>query len=314
MSDSYFVEITDLDKDIKVGVPEIFYGKSGLEIDSIEFYVDGFHIGDAGFGRASPTERSWELTYTFTGAGPKRTLTAIAKANNETVNVSTRKFEVFPKQEEKPVEPTGQVKPIKLVNSKVRHLVKWTGDLVGIVFHYDAGRPNNNPTSLLNMGVKNRYTYWALTPDGTVHSTTKLNEFGSHVGMYRHRNHLGVEISCPGKLVPRNGKFHPWYHWDEYGRFIEGSQPWPDDQVRYFGGSSTQVKGYYAKFTQEQEEAMVSLVQYVKDNCPKFKIENVVAHDECMTEDGAYGAKQDVGGSLSMSMPAFREYLKKVIV
>jgi hypothetical protein len=313
MTDSYFVQINDLDKDIKVGVPEVFTGKAGLEIDEIEFYVDGFNIGNAGFGRASPTERNWELTYTFNGAGKGRKLAAIAKANGETVCVCNRVFDVAAKIAERPIEPVGGIKPLKLVNSKIRHRVRWNDELVGIVYHYDAGRPSNDPTGLLNMGVKNGYSYWAMMVDGTVYKTHELNQFGAHVGMSRHRNHLGVEISGCGRLRERNGEYHPWYHWKD-GVFIEGSQPWPKDQIRYFGGSATQVKGYYAKFSQAQEDAMVSLVQYVKSQCPKFKIENVVDHSECMAEMGWYGEKQDVGGSLSMSMPDFREYLKKVIV
>jgi len=313
MADSYFLQIEDLDKDIKVGVPERFYGKAGLEIDEIEIIVDGFSIGEAVFSKATATERSWELLYTFNGAGKSRQMMIVAKSKGELISSRDHKFAVYPKEEEKPTVPVGKVKGFNLVNSKIRHLVKWTDDLVGIVFHYDAGRPNNDPTALLNMGVKNRYTYWAITPDGTVYKTHELNKFGSHCGTDRHRNHLGVEISCPGKLRERNGEYHPWYHWKE-GVFIEGSQPWPKDQIRYFGGSATQVKGYYAKFTQAQEDAMVSLVNYVKMQCPKFKIDNVIGHDACMAEDGDYGAKQDPGGSLSMSMEAFRDYLRKVIV
>jgi hypothetical protein len=301
MSDSYFVLINDLDKDIKVGVPEIFTGKAGLEVDEISFYVDGFEIGNAGFGRASPSERSWELTYTFNGAGKGRKLAAIAKANGETVCVCNRVFDVAAKVEVKP-KPTAS---IEIDDSSIQHIARWNNKLVGLVVHYSAGRQIEDATGLLELGVKNGYTYWGLNSKGVFYKTHELNEFGYHVGMYRHKNHLGVEVMCPGKLTEKNGEYYPWY---------DLKTPWPKDEIRYFEGSKTQVRGHYAKFTPEQERALVTLVQYLKNNCPEFKIENVVDHSECMAEIGLYGQKQDVGGSLSMSMPAFREHLKKVIV
>ena len=304
MTDSYLVSMNDPET-FKVGEKATFTGSAGLKVDSIELVVDGYSIGEAGFGRPGPETKSWVLEYTFKGAGKGRRLQILIKGENynanrtQLINVEPA-IKIEPKQETK---PSGKF-PVKIVESEIRHTVRWNNDLVGIVFHYSAGRPDNNPTGLLEMGVKNGYTYWALTPDGTVYKTHSLREFGYHVGMYRHKNHLGVEIASPGKLVEKGGRHYAWY---------DLNNPWPEDQVRFFDGSKTQIKGYYAKFTKEQEDAMVGLVQYVKDHCPRFTIENVVAHDECMTEMGWYGEKQDVGGSLSMSMPALREYLKKVI-
>ena len=149
--------------------------------------------------------------------------------------------------------------------------------------------------------------------DGTVYATTELNEHGYHNGMYKHKNHLGVEVSGCGKLTKIGDDFWAWYDLKN-GVPKPGTKPWPKDDIRYFEGSKTQVRGHYAKFTIAQEKAMVGLVQYVKDRCPGFSIDNVVGHDSCMAEMGWYGEKQDPGGSLSMSIEEFREYLKKVIV
>jgi len=308
MADSYHVTLEDIPTDIKVGVPVTLRGESGLKVDNVSLYIDGFPIGEAGFGRPGPETKSWVLEYTFNGSGKGRLLQLVVKDSVGTIFQTRKQFlDVEPaiKIEPKPeTKPSGKFQ-VKIVESEIRHAVRWNNDLVGIVFHYSAGRPENNPSGLLEMGVKNGYTYWALTPDGTVYKTHSLREFGYHVGMYRHKNHLGVEIASPGKLVEKGGRHYAWY---------DLNNPWPEDQVRYFEGSKTQIKGYYAKFTKEQEAAMVGLVQYVKDHCPKFTIENVVAHDECMSEMGWYGEKQDVGGSLSMSIEDFRAYLKKVIV
>jgi len=305
--DSYFVQINDLDKDIKVGVPEIFTGKAGLGIDDIEFYVDGFPIGHAGFGRAT-SERSWELTYTFNGAGKGRKLAAIAKANGETVCVCNRVFDVAAKEVVKPSEPVGEKFSVTIVESKVRHVTQGPMELTGIIVHFTASRQVDDPSGVIasaNDPDHAPYGFWCISANGIVTSTHPLNRWAYHAGVSRHRTHLGVEILCPGLLTERDGKLYTWYDF---------KNEVPREKARYFPGGKWQVKGWYWPYTDEQEKALVGLIQYVKDRSPKFKIENVFGHDEACYEAGYPGAKNDPGGSLSMSMPAFREYLKTVIV
>lgn len=62
--------------------------------------------------------------------------------------------------------------------------------------------------------------------------------------------------------------------------------------------------GVYEIYTPEQEKALISLCFYLKKTCPDFTFDNVVGHDEI-----APTRKSDPGGSLSMTMPAFRRYL-----
>lgn len=315
MTDNYMVTLDEISKDIKVGNKATFNGACGVNIDKIEIFVDGFKIGEAKIlpGAGPITWNSWSLEYAFTNGG-HRSLVLTAKSKGEVISNRFHKFEVESEVVVKPVEKPSDYK-LKIVDSEIRHAVRWEGRLIGLICHYDAGAPSKDPTGLLEWGKEKGYTFWAMTTEGVVHRTTGNNEFGYNVGMERHRDHIGVEISNPGKLRMHNGRWHPWYHWNqETGKFIEGKQPWPEDQVRYFKGSKTQVEGYYAKFTDAQEKALVGLVQYLKNASPSFKIDNVVDHSECMAEKGWYGVKQDVGGSLSMTMPEFREYLKKVIV
>lgn len=298
--DSLFTKIDDIAKDIKVGVPTSFTGSCGLDIDNIELFVDGFRIGEPTL-QPGDLEKTWRLNYTFTGSG-KRSLIMTSKSKGEVISNRFHSFNVAAKDEVKP-KPTPPA--VEIVNSPIQHIARWNNKLVGLVIHYSAGRQIEDATGLLELGVKNGYTYWGLNSKGIFHKTHELNEFGYHVGMYRHKNHLGIEVMCPGLLTPKNGEYYPWY---------DLNTPWPKDQVRYFEGSKTQVRGHYAKFTPEQERALVALVQYLKNNCPGFSIDNVVGHDSCMAEIGLYGEKQDPGGSLSWSIEDFREYLKKVIV
>jgi N-acetyl-anhydromuramyl-L-alanine amidase AmpD len=308
MTDSYFVLINDLDKDIKVGIPYTLKGEAGIEVDEIEFYVDGFNIGNAGFGRppASGDYKLWELTYTFNGSGKGRKLVAIAKANGETVCVCNRVFDVAA---EEVVKPVGKF-PVKIVESKVRHTTQGAMILEGLVVHYTAGRQSTDPSGTIAMANDPDhapYAFWVMASDGVVYKTHELNRWGYHCATYHHRTHLGIEIQCPGKLTKHEGKFYAWFDLDRSGN--PRGPAWPEDQVRYFKGNALQTPGYYAKYTDAQEKALVGLVQFLKDTQPKFSIDNVVGHD-CILPD----YKDDPGGSLSMDMPAFREYLKRVIV
>jgi len=312
--DSYFVRMED-PKEIKTGVPTVFWGECGLGIAGITLTVDGFEIGKASLLESADGlkmgYRTWNLAYTFKGAGNARSLQVLAndtKGSASYVCKRAQEIKVEPAKEEG--KPGGKKFPVTIVESKVRHVTRWNNDLVGVCWHYDAGRLNNDPTGTLKWGAEQGYTFWALNPAGIFHSTTTLKEFGYHNGMYRHKNHIGVEINSPGLLTKVGDDFWPWYALKN-GVPRLGEKPWPKDQIRYFEGSKTQVKGHYAKFSQEQEDAMFAFCHYLKEHCPKFKIENVVAHDECMTEMVWYGEKQDVGGSLSMTMEEFRARLKE---
>lgn len=306
MADNYFVTLNDIAKDIKVGVPATFSGEAGLEVDNIELYVDGFRIGEAGFGRPSAGKKLWELEYTFKGSG-KRSLILTSKNGNEVISNRFHSFNVAPKEDV--VKPEGKTKfPVTIVESKVRHVTRGDMELEGLCVHHTAGRQTNDPTGTINMANSpdhSAFGYWVMASDGIVSKTHELNRWAYHCGTYHHRTYLGIEIMGAGLLTERNGKLYPWFDF---------KNDVPRERARYFEGGKQQIKGWYWPFTKAQEEALVGLIQFLKDTEPKFKIENVKGHDEICFEAGYPGAKNDPGGSLSMSMPQFREYLKTVIV
>ena len=304
--DSYCTALEDIPTDIKVGVPVTFKGEAGLRVDNIELYVDGFRIGEAGFGRPSPTQKYWELEYTFKGSG-KRSLIMTSKVGNEVISNRFHSFNVADKEVTTPTKPSST---LKIIESKVRHTTQGAMDCEGLIVHYTAGRQSNDAGGTIAMANNPDhapYAYWVMAADGTVYKTHELNRWGYHCGTYHHRTHLGIEIMCPGKLSKVGDEYFPWYNLDRTGN--PKGPAWPKADVRYFGGDGVQTKGYYAEYTADQENALIGLVQYLKDNCKNFSINNVLGHDEILPE-----YKDDPGGSLSMSMRDFRTYLKTVIV
>jgi hypothetical protein len=310
MTDNYMVTL-DIPTNIKVGNRAQFLGSCGVNIDKIEIFVDGFKIGEAKIitGAGPLTWNTWSLEYAFTNGG-HRSLVLTAKSKGEVVSNRFHKFEVESEVVVKPSEPVGKKFPVKIVESKVRHVTQGPMELEGLVVHYTAGHQSEDASGTIAMANSPDhapYAFWVMDSLGTVHATHPLNRWGYHCATIHHRTHLGIEIMCPGKLTKFENRYYAWFDLDRSGN--PRGPAWPEDKVRYFKGNALQTAGYYAKYTEAQERSLVGLVQFLKDTQPKFKIDNVVGHD-CILPD----YKDDPGGSLSMGMPEFREYLKTVIV
>lgn len=311
--DSFFVRMED-PKEIKVGVPTVFWGECGLGIAGITLMVDGFEIGKAIFIETADFlklgYRTWKLMYTFKGAGKARALQILANDSKGSASfVCIRKQDLKVEAANEEVKPEGKTKfPVTIVESKVRHVTRGDMELEGLCVHHTAGRQTNDPTGTINMANSpdhSAYGYWVISSDGIVTKTHETNRWAYHCGTYHHKTYLGIEIMGAGLLTERNGKLYPWFDF---------KNDVPRERARYFEGGKQQIKGWYWPFTKAQEDALVGLIQFLKDTEPKFKLENVKGHDEICFEAGYPGAKNDPGGSLSMSMPEFREYLKTVIV
>jgi N-acetyl-anhydromuramyl-L-alanine amidase AmpD len=148
---------------------------------------------------------------------------------------------------------------------------------------------------------------------------------------------LGYQIACP--IVDGDGDLHVSGSWDiwkdrnnnagksrwkdrknisqyalaleiqSWGLLDQKTLPLVKSEDRRFSRARDNIKeGTYHKFTSKQENTIVNACIALKRKNPNFKIENVVSHDEVSPQ-----RKSDVGASLSMSMPDFREYLSKVI-
>jgi hypothetical protein len=71
------------------------------------------------------------------------------------------------------------------------------------------------------------------------------------------------------------------------------------------------VSGLYEKYTDIQEKILIKLCLWYKEQAPEtFSFDNVIGHDEACSMSGQQRRKQDPGGSLTTSMPKFRDTLK----
>ncbi|MFO0452651.1 MAG: N-acetylmuramoyl-L-alanine amidase [Pseudomonadota bacterium] len=182
----------------------------------------------------------------------------------------------------------------------------------GAIVHYTAGRFAGGLRKALDTmagGKENGFTFLVISEDGEVVQGFPLDKWGWHAGQSSHPSFkgsasdklIGIEI-CNGGLLERRGdKFFTWY-----GLEI------PKDQVRHIATrTANQSVGFYHKYTDAQENALIHLLLWLKRNNPAvFNFDLVLGHDETTVLDSNRSRKQDPGGSLSMSMPEFRNHLK----
>lgn len=175
----------------------------------------------------------------------------------------------------------------------------------GAVIHYHAGR-FDDPIGLINYGRKKNYCFFVIDRRGEVYQDFPLDRWGYHAGKSQwkkikgtvHNKFVGIEIMAAGVLTKnKNGEFKTYW-----GETIP-----PKDVHEIKVKTENQMPGYYHKFSDDQEVALVDLLNWLEMNGrPTFKFWNIVGHDECCIPQGR---KTDPGGALSTTMPYFRKLL-----
>jgi len=215
----------------------------------------------------------------------------------------------------------------------------------GAVVHFTAGRSRKKPeggtrnrSSHLEQGKqsvnsavsKGAYCYFVIDRDGNVHQNFPLDRWGYHAGESAWKglsgtvsNELvGIEIQNAGKLrdywkdgrdkkhTCPEGKLAAWFTRPDKGDAYFDKE----EDARYGSDDDNIQRGWYHKYSVEQERALEELLLWLKSNNPKvFDLDLVLGHDEVAGPKGiGRKRKSDPGASLSMTMTEFRKYLKKM--
>ena len=178
---------------------------------------------------------------------------------------------------------------------------------LGAVVHYTAGRSlggNADAINTIKYGRSQGHAYFTISDTGAVFQAHPLDQWGFHAGPSSWPglgngvtdNLVGIEVCCSGRLTKLDGDFYKsWY-----------GLPLESHLVRYSANKDNIVEGYYHKYTEAQEHALIELLLWLKSNNPEvFSFDYVLGHDEVSPR-----RKMDPGASLSMTMPEFRELLK----
>lgn len=209
----------------------------------------------------------------------------------------------------------------------------------GAVVHFTAGRSrkkseggSRNPSTHLDQGKrgvrsaadKGSYAYFVIDRDGNVHQNFPLNRWGYHAGTSAWKGLsgsvsdelVGIEIQNAGTLKDYwkdgSGKKHKcpegylaaWFSRPDRGDKLFNKET----ECRYSSGEDNIAKGWYHKYSTEQEIALTELMIWLKRNNPDvFSTELILGHDEVAGPKGiGRWRKVDPGASLSMTMTEFR--------
>lgn len=179
----------------------------------------------------------------------------------------------------------------------------------GCVVHYTAGRYENgisDARSTQAWGLEQGYSFFVISSEGEVLQSAPLDSWGYHAGASSYpglgsslsSKLVGIEVCSPGRVEKVKGGFKPWFN-----------AIYSKEQVREVSGWAGVEDGYYVKFTDQQEQALIDLILYLRRGNPDvFSLDYVLGHYEVSP-----GRKADPGGSLSMPMANFRDLLKSKI-
>lgn len=177
---------------------------------------------------------------------------------------------------------------------------------MGAIIHFTAGRSKAGDRDALNtmtFGRKQGYAYFVVSSTGVVMQGHPLDRWGYHAGKSSYEGLgksissklVGIEVCCAGKLENQNNEFKSWF-----------GENYSENEVRYSKSKDNIQEGYYHKFNQLQEDALIKLLVWLKQNNSQvFQYKYVLGHDEV-----APGRKNDPGASLSMTMSELRMKLR----
>lgn len=183
---------------------------------------------------------------------------------------------------------------------------------MGAVVHFTAG--HNKPgsaKSMIELGIKNGYTYLAIDSTGQVYQAHSIDRWGYHagesawpgIGKGVSDSLIGIEVCCGGKLTKKGDKFFTWF-----------DKEVPKEQVRYSDGKHFQGSaGFYEMFTPKQELALIELLTWLKKSKPDvFKTQFILGHDMVSGKEGiGYDRKNDPGASLSIPIRELQTIIER---
>lgn len=167
----------------------------------------------------------------------------------------------------------------------------------GLVVHYTVS--GNNPENLVKYLAKQGYGCMVMAHDGRIYIPEGFDIFkqaAAHAGKSAWNGISGMNSHFMGMEICNWGS--------------AGKQHVSADKLRVISKkTANQQPGTYEKYTPEIEASLINFCLWAKSKCPTFSFDNVAGHDEVALPAGR---KNDPGGSLSMTMPAFREKLKAI--
>lgn len=175
-----------------------------------------------------------------------------------------------------------------------------SGMFAGLVVHYtESGRTKQAAINVLKWLVnhKDKYCCMVMDEDGFIYIPEDydvLRSRGTHAGKSSWNGYHGLNAYFNGMEICG------------WGLGYKGA-----DARSVLTQDGYIIAGRYQAFTKAQEDELSNFILWAKYVNPEFSLDNICGHDEARVAVGMRGDKQDPGGALSMSMPAYRSHIKK---
>jgi hypothetical protein len=168
----------------------------------------------------------------------------------------------------------------------------------GAIVHFTAGRDDPRATAQY---LSDKFPCLVMGRKGEIVQMFPLSKWGYHSGTPEHEYCVGIEICASGRVEKVSNGFKTWY-----------DLILPADRVRWVDDNANIQAGYYDKYSEEQEAALIKLLLWMKAQAPTiFDFDKVYGHDTVCDMHGQHGRKNDPGGALSMTIPELQKLLKK---
>lgn len=172
-----------------------------------------------------------------------------------------------------------------------------SGKARGLIVHYTvSGRSEKSARGVLRYLASRGLGCMVMDENGVIYLAGNVDLEKSvawHAGKSAWQGKTGISRYCMGMEICN------------WGRLSAQTEPRAGDTRSIPHKYDNIAPGKYEKFTRAQEQALVDFIKWQLDTNPEFELDWVVGHDEV-----APTRKTDPGGSLSLSMPRFRESFK----
>jgi hypothetical protein len=183
-----------------------------------------------------------------------------------------------------------------------------SGQAKGLVVHSTAGRYENGRQDAINTLTslaKRGLGCFVMDYNGQIYKAKNqsMNDIAYHAGKSGYLGFKGMSRYCYGMEICNAGKL------DNKGNTWYGTTTPKLERRAIADQNQNQKWGTYHKFSAAQQESLVNFVLWQLDINPEFTLDLNIGHDECAPD-----RKTDPGGSLSMTMPAFRTMIRQQII
>lgn len=296
-------EMSGVAQPVKIKVPSESAPVYFCKFESVEKFIEGYwrFIGRSPYVGWEKQQTSFDYINHLKNAGYATDPNYVQKVSR-LFEEAENTLDVEEVEPDRPSQTIGYDKPDLVVVKGVRFKTQGnyrtpSGNAKGLVVHYTvSGSSETSARGVLKYLANRGLGCMVMDRNGTIYLAENVDldkTVAWHAGTSGWKGVSGISRYCMGMEIC------------SWGRLDHTTKPRVFSSIRSSGNVDNIRSGEYESYTAEQEKALTDFILWQLDVNPEFDLDWVVGHDEI-----APNRKTDPGASLSMSMPAYRKWLK----